>query len=70
MPPGFADSAEEISFELEGDDSVPVLRAQLFNVDGELVEADVNLAERINNDNGAFTFGEFSPQPLASVPDL
>ena len=57
-PAGFADSAEEITFELEGDDSVPVLRAQLLNVDGELIDADINLAERINNNDGEFTFGE------------
>jgi hypothetical protein len=33
---------------------VPVLRALLKNEDEELVEADVNLAERIGNDNGSF----------------
>ncbi|KAH7375556.1 Cyanovirin-N [Plectosphaerella cucumerina] len=53
---GFANSAEEISFELEGDDSVPILRANLWNVEGELVGGDINLAERINNNNGEFTF--------------
>jgi hypothetical protein len=57
---GFANSAEEISFELEGDDSVPILRANLWNVEGELVGGDINLAERINNNNGEFTFGESS----------
>ncbi|KAL0933835.1 cyanovirin-n family protein [Colletotrichum truncatum] len=52
---GFADSAEDIHFSLEGD-NVPILRARLFNVDGEAVDADVNLAERIGNDNGNFSF--------------
>lgn len=62
--PGFANSAEEISFELEGDDSVPVLRAQLYNVEGELIEADINLAERIHNNDGEFSFGEYDTAML------
>lgn len=62
--PGFANSAEEISFELEGDDSVPVLRAQLYNVEGELIEADINLAERLHNNDGEFSFGEYPPAML------
>lgn len=33
---------------------MPVLRALLKNEDGELVGADVNLAERIGNANGSF----------------
>ncbi|KAL2759968.1 hypothetical protein ACRALDRAFT_1073962 [Sodiomyces alcalophilus JCM 7366] len=53
---GFADSAEDISFELEGDDSVPILRAALFNVEGEAIPSDINLAERIHNNDGAFAF--------------
>ena len=57
---GFSDSAGEISFSLEGDEAVPVLRAFLSNVDGELVPADVNLAERIHNNNGEFYFGKFA----------
>ncbi|KAL2270631.1 hypothetical protein VTJ83DRAFT_2 [Remersonia thermophila] len=52
----FAYSAEEITFSIEGADSVPVLRALLRNVDGELVGADINLAERIGNINGEFVF--------------
>ncbi|KAL4772845.1 Cyanovirin-N [Aspergillus nidulans var. acristatus] len=50
----FSHSAEEITFDIEGEESVPVLRALLKNEDEELVEADVNLAERIGNDNGSF----------------
>ncbi|KAK4105443.1 Cyanovirin-N [Parathielavia hyrcaniae] len=53
---GFAGSAEDISFSLEGDDSVPVLRASLKNAEGELVDADINLGERIHNNDGCFEF--------------
>ncbi|OHW97947.1 CVNH domain-containing protein [Colletotrichum incanum] len=53
---GFADSAEDIHFSLEGDDNVPILRARLFNVEGEAIDADVNLSERIGNNDGNFTF--------------
>ncbi|OJJ60396.1 hypothetical protein ASPSYDRAFT_42125 [Aspergillus sydowii CBS 593.65] len=53
---GFSGSASDISFELEGDDSVPVLRATLANEEGEPVEANVNLAERLGNNNGSFNF--------------
>ncbi|KAL4882057.1 Cyanovirin-N [Aspergillus karnatakaensis] len=52
----FSGSADDISFELEGDDNVPILRAQLTNGDGDQVDADVNLAERIGNNNGSFHF--------------
>jgi hypothetical protein len=54
----FSDSAENISFDLEGDDQVPVLRAALRKVDGGLVWRDINLGERISNENGGFAFGE------------
>jgi hypothetical protein len=54
----FSHSAENISFDLEGDDQVPVLRAALRNVDGELVWSDINLGERISNKDGSFAFGE------------
>lgn len=54
--PGFSDTAEEITFSVEGDDNVPVLHARLFNVEGEPINADCNLAERIGNDNGSFVF--------------
>ncbi|KAK4442595.1 cyanovirin-n family protein [Podospora aff. communis PSN243] len=54
----FSGSAEEISFSLEGDDSVPVLRANLRDVEGNLEHRDINLSERIGNDNGSFVFVE------------
>ncbi|KAM0191952.1 hypothetical protein ACHAPI_008672 [Fusarium lateritium] len=56
---GFSGSASDVTFDLEGDDSVPVLRAYLNPVDGDPVEANVNLAECIGNDNGTLVYGEF-----------
>ncbi|KAK3683308.1 CVNH domain-containing protein [Podospora appendiculata] len=53
---GFARTAEEIHFTIEGGDNVPILRAQLRNNGGELQQADINLAERIGNDHGKFVF--------------
>lgn len=52
----FAESAQEISFEIEGDEMIPVLRAELHSVEGEWVACDINLAERISNQNGSFVF--------------
>lgn len=52
----FADSADDIEFSLEGGDNVPVLRARLTNEDGEQVDANVNLSERLGNNNGEFVF--------------
>jgi hypothetical protein len=54
----FSGSAEEISFSLEGDESVPILRAILRDVEGNLEHRDINLSERIGNDNGSFVFLE------------
>ncbi|KAM3438579.1 hypothetical protein MY4824_003118 [Beauveria thailandica] len=51
----FSQSAENISFTLEGDAQVPVLRARLRGSD-ETYDADVNLAERIANNNGSLSF--------------
>jgi len=53
---GFADSAQNIHFGLEGDQGVPVLRAELNDGQGNFVPKDVNLAERLGNDNGTFSF--------------
>ncbi|USP78652.1 hypothetical protein yc1106_05926 [Curvularia clavata] len=55
---GFADSAEDIHFTLEGDGSVPVLRATLRDVDGNGETRDINLGERITNEDGNFQFSE------------
>ncbi|CAP96460.1 hypothetical protein E8E15_007939 [Penicillium rubens] len=52
----FHSSAEDVSFDREGDDEIPVLRARLHDVEGELQDADINLAERIGNDNGNLVF--------------
>ncbi|KAF2868458.1 Cyanovirin-N [Massariosphaeria phaeospora] len=52
---GFADSGDQISFSLEGN-NVPILRARLFNDDGEGQDADINLAERLSNYNGELHF--------------
>ncbi|EMR64346.1 hypothetical protein MGN70_004254 [Eutypa lata] len=52
----FSETAENISFSIEGGADVPVLRARLQKLDGEYVDADVNLAERVSNDNGRLSF--------------
>ncbi|CAL3970195.1 unnamed protein product [Diplocarpon coronariae] len=51
----FTDSGENFSFSLEGD-GVPILRGFLSNMDGEAVAADINLSERIENQNGQLVF--------------
>lgn len=67
-PLDFAGSAEEIHLSLEGE-NLPILRAQLKNVEGELRAADMNLSERIGNNDGHFAFGMFPcyPQPKSSI---
>ncbi|KAI5291564.1 hypothetical protein KEM54_003599 [Ascosphaera aggregata] len=52
----FADSAQEITFSIEGDDEVPVLRCQCGDGEGNANNCDINLAERIGNDNGTLIF--------------
>ena len=52
----FSETAGNVHFRIEGDGEVPVLRAELQNVDGRPVPADINLSERIENDNGNFVF--------------
>lgn len=54
----FSHSAEEITFSIEGDDAVPVLRANLATSEGNTSSADINLGERIQNIDGAFVFGK------------
>ncbi|PYI03801.1 Cyanovirin-N [Aspergillus sclerotiicarbonarius CBS 121057] len=56
----FAGSAQDIRFDIEGVDNVPVLRARLANSEGELFDADVNLAEHITNRNGVLEYQEES----------
>ncbi|CAI6030301.1 unnamed protein product [Clonostachys chloroleuca] len=51
----FSGSAEDIRFELEGDGQ-PILRARLGDVEGNLHDRDINLSERIGNDNGNLRF--------------
>ena len=53
----FSHTAENIRFSIEGGAGVPVLRADLKNLDGEANPADINLAERIGNNEGKFEFG-------------
>lgn len=52
----FSESAEDVTFSIEGDGQVPVLRALLYNSAGETFPRDVNLAERIENHDGAFVY--------------
>ncbi|KAH6672932.1 Cyanovirin-N [Halenospora varia] len=52
---GYLESAQEFRFSVEGD-GIPVLRAQLRNADGEWVESDVNLDERIKFQDNQLVF--------------
>ncbi|KAF2395997.1 CVNH domain-containing protein [Trichodelitschia bisporula] len=52
---GFADSAENVTFSFEGD-GVPILRAELRDAEGNLQYRDINLSERIGNNDGGFYF--------------
>ncbi|KAF3395799.1 Cyanovirin-N [Penicillium rolfsii] len=55
----FEHSAENIELTREERDEgepIPVLRAYLGTLDGENVPADINLAERITNDDGYLKF--------------
>ncbi|KAF2819206.1 Cyanovirin-N [Ophiobolus disseminans] len=53
---GFAGSSENVHFTIEGDGSVPVLRATLFDGEGNGHERDLNLGERIGNNDGNFAY--------------
>jgi len=53
---GFSQSAQNVRYAVEGGGQVPILRADLVGRDGELSGADINLAERIQNQNGNFVF--------------
>lgn len=52
----FSHSAENVHFAIEGEGSVPVLRATLRDAEGNEENRDLNLAERISNENGRFEF--------------
>lgn len=56
---GFFGTAENVSFSFEGGDNVPVLRADLRDVEGEFKVHDINLAERIQNVDGQFQFSKY-----------
>ncbi|TID25826.1 cyanovirin-n family protein [Venturia nashicola] len=53
---GFSGSCQNCSFSIEGADAVPVLRAELRDQEGNFQARDINLAERIGNNNGQFVF--------------
>lgn len=52
----FTESAQNVSFSIEGGGAVPVLRAELRNAEGNYQGADVNLSERLENENGNIVF--------------
>lgn len=56
---------QNVSFSFEGD-GIPVLRAELFNIGGDAIGADINISERIGNDNGQFVFGKRCPCDVVS----
>ncbi|KAL6160460.1 hypothetical protein ACJQWK_09553 [Exserohilum turcicum] len=52
----FSDSAQDITFSIEGESNVAVLRATLMDADGNPQYRDINLDERISNQDGNFYF--------------
>lgn len=52
---GYLESAQEFRFSIEGA-GVPVFRAQLRNAEGNYVESDVNLDERIKFQDNQLVF--------------
>ncbi|CAO2649215.1 Nn.00g066000.m01.CDS01 [Neocucurbitaria sp. VM-36] len=53
---GFSGSAENIQFNIECDGEAAVLRATLFDGEGNGQESDINLGERIGNNDGNFEY--------------
>jgi len=53
---GFSGSAQDVTFTIEGEAQAPILRARLNDGQGNLVDRDVNLGERIGNNDGQFHF--------------
>lgn len=52
----FSHSADNVEFSIEGGGEVPVLRCRCRDVDGNEHNRDVNLSERIENQNGQFVY--------------
>ncbi|KAF2797568.1 Cyanovirin-N [Melanomma pulvis-pyrius CBS 109.77] len=52
----FSHSVDNVEFRIEGDGEVPVLRCRCRDSDGNEFARDVNLSERIENQNGQFVF--------------
>lgn len=50
----FSGSAQNISFNIEGE-NIPVLRAELNDGEGNWVARDINLGEKLENNNGQFS---------------
>lgn len=54
----FADSAQDVHFSIEGGGEVPILRATLSDGNDEPCQRDLNLSERICNNDGQFIFSK------------
>lgn len=54
-------TASRIVFSIEYDGQVPMLRAELEDVNQDIVFSKLNLAERIENVNGRLEFSGCSP---------
>jgi hypothetical protein len=52
----FSHSVENVEFQIEGGGEVPVLRCFCRDSEGNEFARDVNLSERIENQNGQFVF--------------
>ncbi|RPA94952.1 Cyanovirin-N [Choiromyces venosus 120613-1] len=52
----FTRTAENVRFNFEGGANVPVLRAILKNAEGNPMDADLNLGERIKNIDGDLVY--------------
>ena len=52
----FSQSCQNVHYAIEGGGSVPVLRCELRTEEGNWEARDVNLAERIENQDGRFVF--------------
>ncbi|EYE93684.1 CVNH domain-containing protein [Aspergillus ruber CBS 135680] len=52
----FSDTAQNVHFAIEGGADVPVLRGELRDLEGNWDSRDLNLAERVVNNNGQFEF--------------